>query len=125
MATAFHKSTELINLSITGYMVFQGICQLSIALYSRRYLSFDSIAPMFWGTIGDKVGRRPVFIACLVTLCLSCVGLALMPTNAYWLLVLLRCLQAAGSASTIALGNNTHIYAYRKHIKQLLPQVLV
>lgn len=37
-------------------------------------------------------------------LSLTCVGLALVPTSAYWLLMLLRCLQAAGSASTIALG---------------------
>lgn len=86
IAAAFHKSIELINITVTVYMVFQGI------------------SPMLWGTIADKVGRRPVFIACLLTLCLSCVGLALTPTNAYWLLVLLRCLQAAGSASTIALG---------------------
>jgi len=67
------------------------------------------IAPMFWGTIADKVGRRPVFLACLLTLCLSCVGLARTPTNAYWLLVILRCLQAAGSASTIALGITSQI----------------
>jgi len=86
MAVAFHKSTELINLTVTVYMVMQGV------------------APMFWGTIADKVGRRPIFLACLLTLCLSCVGLAMTPTNAYWLLVLLRCLQAGGSASTIALG---------------------
>src|ERR1700683_17825 len=62
------------------------------------------VAPMFWGTIADKVGRRPIFIACLLTLCLSCIGLALTPTSAYWLLILLRCLQASGSASTVALG---------------------
>jgi len=86
MAAAFHKSTELINVTVTVYMVFQGI------------------TPMFWGTIADKVGRRPIFIACLLTLCLSCMGLALTPTNAYWLLLLLRCLQASGSASTVALG---------------------
>lgn len=59
---------------------------------------------MFWGTMADRVGRRPVFIACLLVLSLACVGLALVPTDAYWLLVLLRCLQAAGSASIIALG---------------------
>ena len=59
---------------------------------------------MFWGTMADKVGRRPVFLACMIVLSLACVGLALVPTNAYWLLVLLRCLQAAGSASTVALG---------------------
>ena len=59
---------------------------------------------MFWGTLADRMGRRPLFLACLALLSISCVGLALVPTNAYWLLVLLRCFQAAGSASTIALG---------------------
>lgn len=34
-------------------------------------------------------------------------GLALVPTSDYWLLLLLRGVQAAGSASTIALGMHT------------------
>ena len=59
---------------------------------------------MFWGTLADRWGRRPMFMACMLVLSLACVGLALVPTNAYWLLMVLRCLQAAGSASTIALG---------------------
>lgn len=59
---------------------------------------------MFWGTMSDRWGRRPMFLACMLVLALACVGLALVPTNAYWLLMVLRCLQAAGSASTIALG---------------------
>ncbi|KAI0068154.1 MFS general substrate transporter [Artomyces pyxidatus] len=86
LAEQFHKSTELINLTITIYMVMQGL------------------APMVWGTFSDKWGRRPIFVACLAILSLSCVGLALTPTSAYWLLLLLRCIQAAGSASTVALG---------------------
>ena len=45
-----------------------------------------------------------MFLACMLVLALACVGLARVPTNAYWLLMVLRCLQAAGSASTIALG---------------------
>lgn len=45
-----------------------------------------------------------MFIGCMIVLSLACVGLALVPTDAYWLLMVLRCLQAAGSASTIALG---------------------
>lgn len=45
-----------------------------------------------------------MFICCLLLLAVSCVGLALVPTNAYWLLLFLRCFQSAGSASTIALG---------------------
>ncbi|KAI0034181.1 MFS general substrate transporter [Vararia minispora EC-137] len=86
MVDAFHKSTELINLTITIYMVMQGL------------------SPMLWGTLSDRWGRRPMFIGCMVTLALSCVGLALVPTSAYWLLMLLRCLQAFGSASSIALA---------------------
>jgi MFS family permease len=42
----------------------------------------------------------------MVVLVGSCIGLALCPTNAFWLLILLRCLQAAGCASTIALGES-------------------
>ena len=59
---------------------------------------------MIWGPLADRLGRRPIFLACLLILALSCVGLALTPTNAYWLLIVLRCLQAGGSASTIAVG---------------------
>ncbi|KZS95891.1 MFS general substrate transporter, partial [Sistotremastrum niveocremeum HHB9708] len=82
----FNKSLELINLTVTTYMIFQGI------------------SPVFWAPFGDRYGRRIVFILCMALLCLSCVGLALVPTNAYWLLLLLRCFQAAGSASTVALA---------------------
>jgi len=63
-----------------------------------------NLAPMMWSTLSDRWGRRPIIFACLAILSLSCVGLALVPTSAYWLLVLLRCVQATGSASTIALG---------------------
>ncbi|KIJ66317.1 hypothetical protein HYDPIDRAFT_86715 [Hydnomerulius pinastri MD-312] len=86
IATAFNKSIELINLTVTVYMVLQGV------------------SPMFWGTFADRIGRRPVFLACLSVLSLACIGLALVPTSDYWLLMLLRCVQAAGSASTVALG---------------------
>lgn len=86
MADAFGKSIELINLTVTMYMVFQGI------------------SPMLWGGLADRFGRRPLYLTCLSLLLLSCVGLALVPTDAYWLLMVLRCFQAAGSASMIALG---------------------
>lgn len=86
LADDFHKSLELINLTVTMYMIFQGL------------------APTFWGTLADRYGRRMMFAACLILLCISCVGLALTPTSAFWLLMVLRCVQAAGSASTIALS---------------------
>ncbi|KAH8835473.1 MFS general substrate transporter [Flagelloscypha sp. PMI_526] len=86
IATEFHQSIELINLSVTVYMVLQGV------------------SPMVFGTLGDYWGRRPLFILCLMILAASCVGLALIPTSSYALLMVLRCIQASGSASTIALG---------------------
>ncbi|KAI0319770.1 MFS general substrate transporter [Amylostereum chailletii] len=81
IASQFHKSTEAINLTVTIYMVMQGL-----------------------RTLSDRWGRRLMTVACMVLLALTCVGLALVPTSDYWLLMLLRCIQAAGSASTIALG---------------------
>jgi MFS family permease len=101
---------ELINLTVTMYIVMQGICA-PIFLISHLFdlpltvlfRLFDS-APMVIGTLSDRWGRRPIMFACLATFSLSCVGLALVPTSAYWLLMLLRCIQAAGSASTVVLG---------------------
>ncbi|KAF9245767.1 major facilitator superfamily domain-containing protein [Melanogaster broomeanus] len=86
IASTFNKSIELINLTVTVYMVLQ------------------AVAPMFWGTLADRLGRRPIFLACLLVLSGACAGLALVPTSDYWLLMLLRCIQAVGSSSTIALG---------------------
>ncbi|KAF5312980.1 hypothetical protein D9619_002950 [Psilocybe cf. subviscida] len=86
LSRAFNKSTELINLTVTMYMILQGV------------------APMLWGPVSDHFGRRPISAICLLILSLSCVGLALVPTSAFWLLMFLRCIQASGSASTIAVG---------------------
>ncbi|KAJ7090812.1 major facilitator superfamily domain-containing protein [Mycena belliarum] len=86
LAVAFNESIELINLTVTPNMVLQGL------------------SPMFWGTLSDAYGRRHMFILCLLLLAVSCVGLALTPTTDCWLLLFLRCFQAAGSASTIAIG---------------------
>ncbi|KAK0466462.1 MFS general substrate transporter [Desarmillaria tabescens] len=103
----FNKSTELINITVTVYMVFQGLCELSLQSSILMTEGPKFLAPMLFGTMADQVGRRPMFAGCLLILSLSCIGLALVPTSAYWLLVVLRCAQAAGSASTIALGAGT------------------
>lgn len=70
---------------------------------------------MIWGPLADRWGRRLIFLACLFILALSCVGVALTPTDAYWLLLVMRCIQAAGSASTIAVGKAHPAVSYRMH----------
>jgi multidrug resistance protein len=59
---------------------------------------------MLWGPISDRHGRRLVYLVCLSILILSSIGMALCPTDQFWLLLFLRCFQSGGSASTIALG---------------------
>ena len=44
-------------------------------------------APMLWGPLSDRYGRRPVYLTCLTILLGSCVGLALCPEDKFWLLV--------------------------------------
>lgn len=86
LATVFNRSTEDLNLTVTIYLAMQGC------------------SPMLWGPLSDRYGRRPWFLLCLLILIGSSLGLALCPTSAFWLLLLLRAVQAGGCASTIALG---------------------
>ncbi|TDZ68043.1 Itaconate transport protein [Colletotrichum trifolii] len=86
LSEAFGKSVELLNLTVTAFLAMQGV------------------SPMLWGPLSDRYGRRPVFVVCLTVLIGACIGIALCPTDAFWPLLVLRCLQAAGCASTIALG---------------------
>ncbi|OCF58020.1 hypothetical protein L486_04047 [Kwoniella mangroviensis CBS 10435] len=86
LAKAFNTTTEKINLTVTIYLVFQ------------------ALTPSLWGSAGDSFGRRPVFILLLSIYLLSCIGTALCPTSAYWLLMLMRVLQASGGSALIAIG---------------------
>ncbi|KAJ6785064.1 hypothetical protein PWT90_05247 [Aphanocladium album] len=83
IAKSLHVSAAKVNLTITTYMVFQGI------------------TPMFFGALADAGGRRPAYIACFVIYLAANIGLALAPN--YAAVLALRCLQSAGSSSTVAL----------------------
>lgn len=86
--TADLKSTpELINITVTVYLIFQGV------------------APSFWATLADVMGRRPIYIASLVVFLGACIGLA--ETKNYAQLLVLRMVQASGSSSVIAIGAGT------------------
>lgn len=58
---------------------------------------------MFIGDFADKAGRRPAYIVCFAIYIAANIGLALQ--NTYAALFVLRCLQSAGSSTTIALSS--------------------
>lgn len=76
---------ELVNLTVTSYLIFQGI------------------APSLWGPISDVKGRRVAYCCTFLVFLAACIGLA--ETKNYATLIVLRCLQSTGSASTIAIGS--------------------
>ncbi|EON66096.1 hypothetical protein W97_05339 [Coniosporium apollinis CBS 100218] len=78
-------SRELVNLTLTSYMIFQGL------------------APTVFGDLADMAGRRPAYIIGFVIYIAACIGIALQ--TSYPALFILRCLQSTGSSSTIALAN--------------------
>jgi len=81
----FGESSTLINLTLTTYMIMQGL------------------APTIIGDMADMLGRRPAYIICFVIYIGANIGLALCRNFAS--LLVLRMLQAAGSSATIALGS--------------------
>ncbi|EXJ89009.1 hypothetical protein A1O3_02073 [Capronia epimyces CBS 606.96] len=84
LSDSLNVSTARINLTITSYMIVAGI------------------APALLGDLADTVGRRVVYLLMMSIYCLANVGLALQTDWAA--LFVLRMVQSAGSASTIAVG---------------------
>ena len=85
LARDLKVSNQLINLTLTSYMIFQGF------------------APTIFGDLGDMTGRRPAYVIGFVIYVGANIGLALQ--NQYAALFVLRCLQSTGSSGTVALGN--------------------
>jgi MFS family permease len=84
IAGSLGVSINLINLTLTTYMILQGI------------------APTLFGDFGDMAGRRPAFIVAFTIYFFANLGLALQ--NKYAALLVLRMMQSAGSSGTLALG---------------------
>jgi hypothetical protein len=84
LAAELAVSNTLINLTLTSYMIFQGL------------------SPTIFGDLSDMAGRRPAYILAFIIYLGANVGLALQ--DSYVALLLLRCLQSTGSSGAIALG---------------------
>ncbi|KAK0612793.1 major facilitator superfamily domain-containing protein [Bombardia bombarda] len=85
IAKDLNVSLGKVSLTITSYMVAQGI------------------APLIWGSFSDTLGRRPIYIASFCVYIAANVGLSYTPS--YAVLLIFRAIQAAGSASTVSIGN--------------------
>ncbi|ODM19950.1 hypothetical protein SI65_04936 [Aspergillus cristatus] len=85
IANDLNVSLELVNLTVTSYLIFQGI------------------APSLWGPVSDVKGRRIAYTCTFLVFVDACISLA--ETKNYATLIVLRCLQSTGSASTIAIGS--------------------
>ncbi|KAI7854746.1 major facilitator superfamily domain-containing protein [Circinella umbellata] len=84
ISESFEVSTSLVNLSITVYMVFQGV------------------SPLFWGPCSDLYGRRPIYLCTMTIFIGACIALANTPS--FPILLVLRMLQAFGASSGMAIG---------------------
>ncbi|KAF5022251.1 hypothetical protein F66182_5690 [Fusarium sp. NRRL 66182] len=84
LAEDLDVSVSLINLTLTSYMIFQGL------------------SPTIFGDFGDMAGRRPAYIIAFVIYIGANIGLALQ--RDFVALLILRCLQSAGSSGTLAMG---------------------
>ncbi|MCJ1383504.1 hypothetical protein MMC17_006618 [Xylographa soralifera] len=85
LAAELRVSSEMINLTLTSYMIFQGL------------------APTVFGDLADMAGRRPTYLLCFLIYIAANIGLALQSN--YAALLVLRCLQSSGSSGTVALAN--------------------
>ena len=84
LAAELNVSNALINLTLTSYMIFQGL------------------SPTIFGDFADMAGRRPAYTLAFIIYLGANVGLALQ--DSYVALFLLRCMQSAGSSGAIALS---------------------
>ncbi|KAI9288906.1 major facilitator superfamily domain-containing protein [Umbelopsis sp. AD052] len=80
-----YTTPELINLTVSLFMVFQGL------------------SPSFWAPLADLWGRRPVYLATTTVYLAANIALAVAPN--YASVLVLRMLQAFGSGPVVALGS--------------------
>ncbi|KAF2171669.1 hypothetical protein M409DRAFT_63295 [Zasmidium cellare ATCC 36951] len=85
LAADFGTSESVMNLTLTTYMIFQGL------------------APTIFGDLADMAGRRPAYIIGFAIYIGACIGIACC--NSFPALLILRMVQSSGSSSTIALGS--------------------
>lgn len=87
LSEQYHVSISEINLTVTVYMIFQGL------------------VPSIFSDVSESLGKRPVYLITFTIYIAANIGLALQ--NSYGALMGLRCLQSTGSSVTASLAMST------------------
>jgi len=74
-----------------------------VSLTITSYLIMQAITPLLWGPLSDILGRRPTYIASFTVYIVGNIALSFSPNLA--VLLIFRGVQAAGSSSTVSIGN--------------------
>ncbi|KAH9909405.1 MFS general substrate transporter [Xylariomycetidae sp. FL2044] len=85
LADQYHTSVQAVNLSITLYIVFQGL------------------APSFWSPLSDSLGRRPVFLATFAVFTVASIGLVFSRPH-FAVLACLRAVQSIGGSAVLSIA---------------------
>ncbi|KAH9909775.1 major facilitator superfamily transporter [Xylariomycetidae sp. FL2044] len=88
LAVRYGVSVQAINLTITLYIVVQGI------------------VPSFWSPLSDTLGRRPVYLATFTVFTIASLVLSIVDRN-YPALLVLRALQSVGASGIVSLAYAT------------------
>ncbi|KAH7073709.1 major facilitator superfamily transporter [Paraphoma chrysanthemicola] len=75
----------------------------TVSLTTTSYLIVQGLSPLFWGSLSDTIGRRQIYIYSFTVYIIANIELSISPN--FVVLLIFRGLQAAGSASTVSIGN--------------------
>ncbi|KDQ20614.1 hypothetical protein BOTBODRAFT_313240 [Botryobasidium botryosum FD-172 SS1] len=87
IARDLHTTESLASLTITVYMIFQGL------------------SPTFWASLADAYGRRPIYISTMLLFVVACIGLG--EVNSLIPMLVLRAVQSSGCSSVVSIGAGT------------------
>ncbi|KAK1622765.1 major facilitator superfamily transporter [Colletotrichum phormii] len=96
-------SSNIYNPSLDAISRELMVSASQVSLTITSYLIMQAVTPLLWGPMSDALGRRPTYIASMGVYISANVALSFSPN--YAVLLIFRGLQAAGSASTVSIGN--------------------
>lgn len=93
-----------------------GVSDVAINLSVSLFMLVFAIAPLFWGSCADFMGRKPLYAISFLIFVVANVILAAIPPNYGWL-IFFRIVQAIGASSVASLGAGTIADIYEPKVR--------